>query len=331
MQGNISYREAFFRGNDCWNINDYAGARYWYEIAFNSPEYRDKSLARLIQLNFREGKYSEARSILNENLDNSSYYFKFLYGLLENIENNFEASKKWYSECMIDPQMQNKALLSLTKLYVQTADYEIAEKMFETLQYNQVFYIQATYGLICMYILTKEYDKAYNLLMSIDKNKLTSKLLIHYRSLYTNLLYFLGRLKNINDPDIVKYSAQLLLNNSDSLVLSHISKHLNQDQKMSSGCFFEDINLQKLLDDVKKQIAIMNPNHFELSDMYRFRLDTPIGFKGNEITNDICVTTSIGSKRIVTMFPVLLSNEFDKEGMSTSSELLLKRSRGEVI
>lgn len=74
----------------------------------------------------------------------------------------------------------------------------------------------------------------------------------------------------------------------------------------------------------------MNANHFEVSDMYRFRLDTPIGYKGDLITSDICVVTMIGTKDIITMYPVSLSDEFDKEGMSTSKELKLKRLQGGI-
>lgn len=38
----------------------------------------------------------------------------------------------------------------------------------------------------------------------------------------------------------------------------------------------------------------------------------------------------IGTKDILTMYSVLLSDEFDKEGMSKSKELLLKRKQGEI-
>lgn len=62
--------------------------------------------------------------------------------------------------------------------------------------------------------------------------------------------------------------------------------------------------------------------------MYRFRLDAPIGFKGDEETSDLCVVTMIRAKDILTMYPVLLSDEFDNEGMSESKELSLKRKQG---
>lgn len=38
----------------------------------------------------------------------------------------------------------------------------------------------------------------------------------------------------------------------------------------------------------------------------------------------------IGTKDILTMYPVLVSNEFDQEGMSLSKPLLLKRKQGGI-
>ena len=64
--------------------------------------------------------------------------------------------------------------------------------------------------------------------------------------------------------------------------------------------------------------------------MYRFRLDTPIGYKGDEITNDLCVVTMIGTKDIITMYTVQLSSEFDEEGFAHDKSITLKRMQGAV-
>ena len=87
-----------------------------------------------------------------------------------------------------------------------------------------------------------------------------------------------------------------------------------------------------VLNDMKTTGASysMTANHFEVSDMYRFRLDTPIGYKDDLITSDLCVVTIIGTKDIITMYPVSLSDEFDKEGLATSKELKLKRLQGGI-
>ncbi len=328
----INGKDAYFKGIEFWNNNDYINARYWFEIAHKyNGKYCDLSLSKLIQIDLKRGNYAKARNLLREN-QSSAIEFKQVYGLLENIENNFEKSKTYYSQCMVVPEMQNKSLLAIAKLYIQTGDDEVARKMLETLQLNERFYIQSTISLVCLNILEKNYKDAYKYLKSIDSQQLTPKLLQHYRMLEMYLLCNLGKLKksdNHFDP-VRDYMIYRLFDDSDDLLLDHVSNHMNQNERLTNGCFFKYVDLKKLLIDAREKIENMNSNHFEVSDMYRFRLDTPIGFKGDEITRDLCVVTMIGTKDILTMYPVLLSDEFDKEGMSGSKQLLFKRNQGGV-
>ncbi len=332
MSLNNDLRQAFLNGQECWRKNDYVKARYWFQISMNDSNFRAKSLSKLIQIEIREGKYSKARQMLIENKDISGIGLKQIYGLLENIENNFEQSKKYYSECMIDPNTQYKSLLAIAKLNIQTGDYEVARKMYETLRLNPKFYIQSTIGLIALNIFEYNFFEAQKLINEINASKLTPKLNQHYRILDMYIKYFLGQLRiSDNKFDPVKdYMIYRLFDHSEDILLNHIKKHCNQAAKETTGCFFQDINTQKLLHDARDRIQDMNANHFEASDMYRFKLDTPIGYKGNLITSDLCVVTIIGTKDIITMYPVSLSEEFDKEGMSTSKDLKLKRLQGEI-
>lgn len=332
MTLNIDSKQAFFNGQECWKKNDYINARYWFEISYHNDHFKIESLSKLIQIEIKEGKYAKAREILNNHQDINSPILKQIYGLLENIENNFEQSKKYYSECMHTPDMQYQSLLALAKLNVQTGDYDIASKMYQTLQLNPKFYIQSTIGLICLNILEKNFDDAKQYIMKIDQSKLTPKLTQHYRILNAYIKYFLGQLKasdNKYDP-IRDYMIYRLFNHSEETLLFHIEKHRNQLEKMTNGCFFKYTDIKRLLLDAREKIENMNGNHFEVSDMYRFRLDTPIGYKGEFITNDLCVVTMIGTKDIITMYPVSLSDEFDKEGLSTSEQLKLKRLQGGI-
>ena len=327
MTSNIKSRQAFFNGQECWRNNDNINARYWFEISYNDDNFRIKSLSKLIQIEIREGKYAKAREMLNDNQEINSPILKQIYGLLENIENNFERSKKYYSECMLTPNMQNKSLLALAKLYIQTGDYDVAAKMYQTLQLNPRFYIQSIIGLTCLSILEKRFYDAQQYLLKIDESRLTQKLMQHYRILNAYIKYFLGQLKlsdNIYDP-VRDYMIYRLFDHSEQTLLSYIEKHKNQLEKSTNGCFFKYIDIKKLLLDAKEIIENMNGNHFEISDMYRFKLDTPIGYKGELITSDLCVVTMIGTKDIITMYPVSLSDEFDKEGLLTSKQLKHKR------
>ncbi len=328
----MNFKQAFNNGQTCWRNQDYINARYWYEIAMQQEEYREKSILKLIQVEIKEGKYAKARQMLNDNKDLNSVALKQVYGLLENIENNFKASRRYYSECMIDSSMQYKSLLALAKLHIQTGDNQIARKMFETLQLNINFNILSTLGLICLEIFEENYDDAYRLLQTLNPNSLTPKICQHYRIIDSFLKSKLGILRKFEssiDPN-KNYMLYRLYDNSDKVLLSHVGRHLNQDIRQSYGCFFKYIDLKKLLIDVRDKIFDMNANHFEISDMYRFKLDTPIGFKGDDITSDICVVTMIGTKDIITIYPIKLSEQFDIEGMSTSKELALKRKQGGI-
>ena len=325
-------QQAFFNGQEYWKNNDYLNARSCFEISYHDNNFKIESLAKLIQIEIREGKYAKARELLNNNQNLNNPILKQLYGLLENIENNFNQSKKYYNECMQNPNMQYKSLLALVKLYVQTGDYDIAEKMYQTLQLNPRFYIQSTIGLTCLNILKKRFYDAQQCLKKIDESKLTPKIAQHYNILNAYVKYFLGQLKpsdNIYDP-IKDYMIYRLFDNSEQTLLYHIKKHKNQSEKVTNGCFFKYTDLKKLLLDAKEKIKNMNGNHFEISDMYRFKLDTPIGYKGDLITNDLCVVTMIGTKDIITMYPVSLSSEFDNEGLSTSEQLKKKRLQGGI-
>lgn len=330
MSKTNDFQNYYYNGIKALDNNDYATARYWLEITVNEPKYRNNSLLRLCMINLREGKYAPTREILENQVDSSDIRFKRLYGLLENIENNFETSKKYFSECLLDPSLQRRSLLSISKLYIQTGDNEVARKMLETLNIYKEFKTQTIIDLICLNILEKNYDSAYKLLTTIDKNILTPKLLNHYHQLNIYLLYLMGKLKDSNyGANLVEnYTVSRLLDDSEEHLLKHIQRHKNQNKRDSTGCFFRDTNLKELLADAKDIIKELNPNHFEVSDFYRFRLDKPIGYKGKEITRDLCVATIIGSKEIISMYPVLLSSSFDKEGMSTSKQLKLKREQG---
>lgn len=287
----------------------------------------EEYLAKLIKIKILEGKYATARHLLN-NSKQDNISLKFLFGLLENIENNFKTSKKYYHDCLVDPNFQHKSLLAIAKIHIQNGDNEIARQMLQTLQLNTNFYVQATYNLIALNILEGDYEKAFYLLKTIDITQLTKKLLHHYRILNLYLLYMLGKLNEIPDYTKQDYMFTRLLDKSDAPLLKHLSKHFDQTQKDNNGCFLESLDLKKLLQDAREKIATINGNHFEITDMYRFRLDEPIGFKHNELTNDLCVVTMIGTQDIVTMYPVLLSSEFDREGFSQDKAIALKRKQG---
>lgn len=325
----IDGRFAYSNGLLYWNKHQYGKARYWFEQAYIDPNFKDSALSKLIHIDLKEGKFARARMLLQENGGAQSLLLKPMYGLLESAENNFEAGKKYYGECMVDPYMQWKVLLMLAKLYIQTGDYDIARKMLETVCSNAELVNDAIFELIYLNIFEKDYKEAIKKLNVMDPSKLSSSSLKNYRVLDRYLKYCMAIRKiNIKSSEFEDDLLCCLLENDDEFLLNHIAKHLNQQERYTNGCFFEDIDLKKLLEHARDVIEFMNPNHFGNSDLYRFRLKEPIGFKEDEVTSDLCVATVLGTKKIITMYPISLSSEYDRECMSFSKELKLKRNGG---
>lgn len=316
--------QSFFRGVENFSKCNFGAAISYFKESKNNPKYKEKSLYYLCSCYIKLGNYLLARQMLE-----NSQYFKgkdIIYGLIENIEYNFEKSREYYAKGISDPDNAKKALLGLAKLYVQMGEYEVAKKIYETLKLIPEMRNQAIYGLSIIYIIVQEYEKSAAILQEIKKEELTSKLQLHYDVMDLTIKHYLGTLK-INKRIENLNPVFALVDPSDQRVLNHVQKHCNQSLKDSYGCFFPDIDLKSIISVAKQIINSMNPNHFEMSDMYRFKLDNPIGYKGDIITYDLCVSTVLGTKNIISMYPVLLSGDFDKEGMATSDELKRKRER----
>ncbi len=322
----ITPKEAFLNGYTCFSKKDYKNARFWYNISAQTPKYCNRSLARLTLISLKEENYAQARDIL-ENSDTKDPLLKRAYGLLERVELNFEQSQKYFSECMAYPKYQYSSFFDLAKLHVQMGDYDIAEKMFQTLQLNAKFYFQATLDLIYLYSLQTKFYEAKQSLMTINVSPLDKRQLEIYLILETYLKYFLGELRTSDSQKFdANYVIKYLYHHNDNILLNHINRH-----KFSSkvGMFFyPDLDLPKLLREVRSKIENMNGNHFEICDIYKFSLDYPIGFKEDVAIHDLCVATLLGTKDIITMYPIILSRDYNKEGLLTSEELKLKRILG---
>lgn len=327
MSSNIDFKKAFFNGKKHFKNYQYEFAKYWFSVSVQDPELKEMSLYFLIKIDLINGRFFQARELLNS-ITYDTIKFNLLYGTLESIENNYEQSKKYYYECLNFPELQYLSLLKLANLHMQTGDYEISRKMLETTILNPEFYVQSNFLLIYLNILEYEFYEAQKLLGNISTSNLNKKAIDQIFMMEIYIKYFLGelRMSDCKGEMAKRYTIKRLFNSDEDVLLDHINRHLNQKYRGSKGCFFDFLDTKKLLHNSMDRIKYMNGNHFGISDMYRLRLDSSIGYMGDIITNDVCVTTIIGTKEILTIHPILLSSEFDKEGFSMSEELRLKRS-----
>ena len=319
------YKSAYYKGIYYLNNKNYTLAREQFEIARKSPRFQENSLYYLIRIDLKEGKFASAREILTKN-QSKALCFKEAYGALETCENNFIASRKSYRKCLVEKKHREYISLALSRVYLQLGEHQTALQILEYLQENENFNLQATYALIYLYIRIKNYDQAAATLRSIDTKNFDVDQLYSHNLLDMYIKHYSGI--HISNTDIAPnqgYIYKRLTEDNEDILIDHITKHKNQELRDSEGCFFADLDLSKLILTAKEHIENLNPNYFSASDVYRFHLDHPIGYKGKNLTNDLCVVTFMGIKNIVTMFPVSLSSSFDKEGYSTKKDLTLTK------
>ncbi len=326
------FKKVFLDGLRYLKNYDFINARKCFLISLNDSNYKDESLTELFQIEIRNGNYKRAREMLDTACDVDAMLLKKLYAKIEHVENNFERSKAYYNEIVDYAKYHNRSRLELGKLYKQTGDYDIARKMFETLCASHSYYFFAFVELIYLHFLEYDFLGAQKVLNEVDVSKLSLKDLQIYRKLSLCIRYFSGQLKSSDNVYSLEddYMEYRLFDHSDDVLIGYLEKHRNQERKESKGCFFEYLDVKRLLTDVKGLIQDKNPNHVGYMDIYNLKLDSPIGYTEGSITTDLSVATIIGTKDIITMHPVSLSLDFDKEGMSTSKELMIKRAQGRI-
>ena len=280
---------------------------------YNFDELSWSSLIPKIDLALHTGNYEKARFYINQ-VSEKQKRLNYL-SMIENIEYNFEHSMKLYNQYL---QMKSgyHQSLTLARLNIQLGNYSEARKLLEPIVSNCKWGSIAKLYIICIDILEKEYRRALLLANSGDFN------LSFY---YKTVSYFIQNKLNILDIDInfedkkVNDILSLILNPNDKKII------LNNVEKTYGNLFLLSVDKDLLLDDVKRKIKNMNGNHFRIYDLYKFHLDYPVGIIDGKKTSDICVTTFLGTKDIITMYPIKLSDSFNLEDNLYSEELKQKR------
>ena len=123
----------------------------------------------------RQGKYSNARKMLELEKDSIGPDYFRTCAFLELSEYNFLDSLDYYHKCFSDLEKQSKYLLDMANVYMELGNYDIARDMCETLSDNASVCTKSIFQLGVLDILQEEYRHALKLLESIAIDKLNSK------------------------------------------------------------------------------------------------------------------------------------------------------------
>lgn len=287
-------------------------ARKYFEISYSFANMRYKSLLKLIMLDINESNYKSARKLINTGLnDYQNYVELYIFrSFLEFDEYNFNKCRSLIFGNMNEDNYINILLKSID-IDIQLRDFSQAEKKILDLMNNDNTYLMAVFRLVSLKILEGDYEVAMFLLKSIEVKKLSKSDLYLYRDFMAYLKYLKGELEHSN---VKLYKHLRLLEEGNNSLYDHLKKHKKARHDHNDGCFLSDINFKNLVSKAESYLERVRPIHHLATDKYRFRMDRTIGKLGDVKMRDLCVVTHINTKKIIAMYPIILSEGFDSEG-----------------
>lgn len=317
-------KNAFFNGENNYKNCYYEIAKFWYKISKQHPRYINESIHKLFLIELKVGRFDKARDLLNFNYYFDSPIIERCFGQLESIEYNFEKAIENYKSCLEDEENNSYLNMEIAKCYYELGMHNEAWSFLEKIENKDNPSIMLFK--ICILYYERKYEHALKLLNLIDISKLKPMDFRTYKDILILLNYKIGNITSINN--LTRYLYARLFDKDDKLLSEHIKKHFETTQT-DFGNLKKELDTFELIELCKKTIKNMNGNHYGISDIYRCRLDNIIGTKRNEPTKDIEIVTYLDSKDIITMYPIMLSSEFDTEKMTTDKELKLRREKNQ--
>lgn len=293
-----------------------------FMVALEDPNYRSLSVDYLVSLYIKMGDSLHAREVLTKYAEEGNM---LSWAKLERTENNYQSSKEYYQK--INDSSEFPIDLNLARLEFQLGDYKKGREILETLTQDKRYIIQGLFEQCFSYMQEHNYEKGYEIFKLIRARGLKPDQAMNYEQMRFYFSYFLGKM---SDQDIQEnlnrdYWIFRLLWDSDPALLKHISHHKEGNKNARVSYFANSLDLRILLGEVRERISELNPMSHNLVDYYKFRMDKPIGYENGQLTNDISVQTILGTDKIISMYPVLLSDEFDRERNGTSQKIKSKR------
>lgn len=325
------YKQFYMNGLESDNNKRYYEAEIWFSLAMQDPKYYLKSLIRIIKIEMRISNYENARTYIELSSLKNDPKVKILLAKLEYAEENFDKAEDLFCECLNYPKTQVQALYGLGKIRLERGDTKYSKKVFETISLgNSILQFNALISLAYTYVYESDYKGAYEILKTIDENKLDK----HQRQEYLNLSYFLRYRLHLMKRDAINKIKQsknshilaTLMDKSDRAIIEHIEERRNLDIRQAEGSYFnEDVDIKEMVLKVKEEIMELTPHRNIHADNYYFLCDRDIGYKNYQATNAFVVVTFPGTKDIITMYPVKLSSSFNMDGYNRQRQLTLSK------
>lgn len=302
-------------------------ARQFFEDSYNFEPTRYKSLLKLLSLDLKEGNFKDARRLINLHKDDyqNALRFNVFRGYLEHDELNFLREEKILCANIRETNLE-ASVNNLADIDLQFERFDRAFYRYYSLIDSNEYSVKSVFKIAALRIIEGNYEGADDALGLLDVDELSNVELRMYRDFKKYLRYFKGKLRvrNVSNPK-KKYKLYRLVENGNDTLLRHLEKHKHQRPYHHDGCFIKEINFYELIGEATEIIKTTKPVHGLTGDKYIVDTRRRIGMLDKEEMTGLCIVTILGTKIIVTMYPVLLSEEFNIE--SYNNHILKPKNR----
>ena len=251
-----------------------------------------------------------------------SYFDSYEFNRLnEMIGKDIHGAKEGFERYLEKYHNDLSAYLKYAEVLITTGDFKKAHEMIELVEYKL--------ARTSFYISDDTRRKAVNKMIIHTKGRLYSnekrvwaalKLIYDHQDIFEDdrlkkaTIFYLRKIVNnhIREKKDVSYIYRQIYSYSEEEMIEHIKKHEADynmgDREISTSYFLPEIEIEKLIEEVKKNLKPENALYTGYFDnTYCFRLDS-CGRCDNKLVDYLEVVAFNGSPNIITMYPVSHTN-----------------------
>lgn len=261
--------------------------------------------------------YNKIKDILiyNEHTNFIIAEYKLRIGLLDEAMHLYnELLNNSYND-----EYNDKILLNISHILASKKQYIEAKKCLEKIESSK-YYNNALKELMYIELYEKNFSKAYEYFLSIDNN-------IEYEKESIERIKLM-LLKNLNIPTVCpvekSYTKKQIINYDKDLAINHIKEHTIPTQEENVSYFNENIDIEKLYDEIKP--FLVSDNLIELTTMAKYKIKYPrVGINNGKIVDELIVITKLYNDDIITMYPENSYIEIEEEQPEEIKNIKVKR------
>ena len=254
-----------------------------------------KAIYEMANINFSLKNYAKAKELINNYHNNVKQ--KFLLGKINEVEGDIASAKENYTISVnsTSKNIKCESAFRLAEILLEEKEYDKALHYYnKAVNDHKVFPVSIYFRIVAIYIRTKRYQEAYQLMEFIKENRPSIVQEYLFRSTNTFLKNVLGM---PIDKDTLCYRESMLVDYSFEKMYNHVNFYVADTKPKFINYSFSEIY-------TKAKKGLTNKNKVEtcLLDTYDINIEN-VGTLDGKVTDKLRVITIPNTKLIIDMYP----------------------------